>query len=115
MNFAQRLKELRKENKMTLEEVAESIGLTRATIQRYESGKITNVPLETYDKLAALFNVCRPYLLGWSDDRRKTMSEVSILSDNTMFLQAYSAMTEEERKFLSDILIAAYGRYVEKN
>lgn len=113
MNFAQRLKELRKENRMTLEEVAESIGLTRATIQRYESGKITNVPLETYDKLAALFDVCRPYLLGWSDDRKKNMSEVSILSDNKMFVQAYSMMTEEERKVLSDLLIKAYSRYQE--
>ena len=113
MTFGQRLKQLRKEKGMTLEDVAGNIGVTRATIQRYETGKITNVPLETYDKLAALFGVCRPFLLGWTDDRGATMSDVSIMSDSSTFVQAYSALTQEERKLLSDILIIAYGRYLD--
>lgn len=113
MTFAQRLRELRKENHMTLDDVGHAIGVGRATVYKYEHGVITNISLDKVDKIAALFNVCRPYLLGWSDDRQKTMSEVSILSDNKMFVKAYSMMTEEERKVLSDLLIKAYARYQE--
>lgn len=111
MTFGERLRQLRKEKGMTLDNVAESVNLTRPTIYRYEKGIITNVPIETITHLAQLFGVSRPYLMGWSDDRTMTMSEVSILEDNNMFIQAYSMMTQEEREVLSDILIKAYGRY----
>ena len=114
MTFAERLRQLRKEKNMTIEEVADAVGLARTTVFRYEKGIITNVPLETYDKLAELFGVCRPYLIGWSDDRSMTMTDVVILPNNTMFLEAYGAMTQEERKTMSDILIKAYYRCQEK-
>lgn len=110
MTFGERLMELRKEKGMTLDSVAKAVGLTRPTIYRYEKGIITNVPIETVTKLARLLGVSRPYLMGWSNDRQMTMSEVSILADNNMFVQAYGAMTKEERELLSDILIAAYAR-----
>ena len=113
MAFAERLKQLRKEKHMSMDEVAHAVGLTRTTIFRYENGVITNIPLETYDKLAELFGVCRPYLLGWTDDRNMIMSDVVILPNNDMFIQAYRMMTQEERKTLSDILIKAYTRYEE--
>lgn len=111
MSFADRLRELRKENNMTLDEIGRAIGVGRATIYKYEHGIITNIPLDKINKLSAMFGVSKPYLMGWSDDRNLIMSDVVILPDNDMFLQAYGAMTHEERKTMSDILIAAYARY----
>ena len=114
MTFAERLRELRTEKNLTLEEVGQILGVGRSTIYKYEHGIITNVPMETYDKLSELFGVCRPYLLGWSDNRELNMSEVNMLSKDTMFLKAYTMMTDDERKRLSDLLITGYGRYQEK-
>lgn len=110
MTFAERLRELRKEKQMTLDELGKELGVGRATIYKYEHGIITNVPIDKVNKMSSLFGVSRPYILGWSDDRTKTMSDMSILTDNNIFVQAYSKMTEEERKQLSDLLITAYAR-----
>ena len=113
MTFAERLRELRKEKHMTLDELGQAIGVGRATKYKYEHGIITNIPIDKVNKLSAVLGVSRPYLLGWSEDRNMIMSDVSILSDNKIFVKAYSMMTDDERKQLSDLLIHAYSR-VEK-
>jgi len=69
MTFAERLKELRTEKNMSMDDVGKEIGVTRVTIHRYEKGIITNVPPENVHKLANLFGVTRPYLMGWTDER----------------------------------------------
>ena len=44
MNKGDRIKKLRNELGLTLEEVAKKVGTSRQTIQRYESGEISNIP-----------------------------------------------------------------------
>ena len=115
MTFAERLRELRKEKRMTLDDLGHVIGVGRATIYKYEHGVITNISIDKINKLSEALGVCRPYLLGWSDQRDATISEVNMLSDNAIFLKAYTMMTEEERILLSDLLLSGYARYQEKH
>lgn len=75
MNVGKRVKELRKEKNMTLEDVAKSIGVSRATVLKYESGAIATIPTERVHQLANLFKVTRPYLMGWTDERNVNPSE----------------------------------------
>lgn len=42
---------------LTLEEVAEQVGVNKSTIQRYESGKIKKIPNDVLDKLEDLYSV----------------------------------------------------------
>lgn len=75
MTTGERLKKLRKENRMTLEDVAKEIGVSRATVLKYENGVITNIPTNRVHQLANLFKVSRPYLMGWTDERKANPSE----------------------------------------
>lgn len=50
---------------LTLLEVAERLGKTEATIQRYESGNIKNLKNDTIEDLASVLNVSPAYLMGW--------------------------------------------------
>lgn len=67
MTFCERLKLLREQNRMTLEDVATHIGVGRATVYKYENGIITNVPSDKIELLAKLFNVSPAYLMGWEE------------------------------------------------
>lgn len=58
-----RIKELRKEKGLTLEEVAKALGVTNMTISRYENGK-REPKLAMWQKLADFFGVPVPYLQG---------------------------------------------------
>lgn len=115
MTFAERLRELRIENNKTLDDIGQAIGVGRATIYKYEHEIITNIPPEKIDQLAKYFKVTRPYLMGWSDDRNVTIDKLIILPDNDVFVQAYSVMTDDDRKTLTDIFIRAYEKVQEKN
>lgn len=65
-----RLKELRKENKMTQKEVAEKLGLKNVTIGLYETG-VRNPEIKTLVQLADMFKVSVDYLLGFTDFRER--------------------------------------------
>ena len=62
---ANRLKALRKERKMTLEELAQLLGTSKQTIHRYENGVITNIPHEKIEALARALDTTPSELMGW--------------------------------------------------
>ena len=60
--LAKRLKELRRERKMTLEELAVAVGTSRQTVHRYENGTITNIPRERVMALAEALEIGRAHV-----------------------------------------------------
>ena len=71
MTTGEKLKMLRKQRKMTLEDVAGIINVGRATVLKYENGTITNIPSDKIEQLATLFSVSPAYLMGWSENDDK--------------------------------------------
>jgi repressor LexA len=67
--FGARMNRVREEKNLTLEEIAQKMGLTKATLSRYESGEIENIPLGRVEEIANILNVSPEWLIGWSDDR----------------------------------------------
>lgn len=61
----QKLKRRRQELGLTLQEVADKVGLTRATIQKYESGYIKGIDTEMLNKLSQVLKTTPADLLGY--------------------------------------------------
>lgn len=61
----ERIKERRKELKITLKELAEKASITEATMQRYESGKIKTIPYDTLTVIADALETSPADLMGW--------------------------------------------------
>lgn len=71
MEFAEKIHQQRKKLGLTMEEVGHLVGVSKATIQRYESGDIRNVRHEKIAKLAAALQVTPAYLMGWEENEGK--------------------------------------------
>lgn len=69
----ERLKELRKQKKVTQQDVANYLGITRPAYTAYEKGS-RNPDYDLLNKLARYFNVTTDYLLG---------SDVTNIKDST--------------------------------
>lgn len=67
MLFNERLKTLRFQNGVTQKAIAEGIGVTPGSIQRFEYGT-AKPKLDTVVSLADFFNVSLDYLVGRSDN-----------------------------------------------
>jgi transcriptional regulator with XRE-family HTH domain len=61
--FGERLKELREEQKLTQEQLAEQLGTSKPTINRYEKN-IREPEYDTLINIADYFKVSIDYLLG---------------------------------------------------
>ena len=62
---ASRLKELRKLKGLTLDELATLVGTSKQTIQRYETGVISNIPPSRVEALARALGTSPNELMGW--------------------------------------------------
>jgi len=78
--FPIRLKQLRTERKLTLEDLAKSIGTTKTTLSRYENGE-RSPKLQILGLLANFFDVDMAWLAGSEEDIKKEESNLSVLGD----------------------------------
>lgn len=77
MNIGQRIKQRRKELKMSADELGKRLGKDRSTIYRYEKGDIENLPLDILEPIAAALQTTPQFLMGWDKVQKKN----NVLSD----------------------------------
>lgn len=93
MMIGKKIKDLRTELNMSVDELAEKLGKNRATIYRYEKGDIGNLPLDVLEPLANALQTTPGYLMGW-DDRRNM--DVITIGDLLKKMRTQRKMTIDE-------------------
>ena len=68
MTLGSNIREARRRRKLTLEDLAQQVGLSRQTLSRYENGIIANIPHDNIVRLAEALNTTPASLMGWSDE-----------------------------------------------
>lgn len=69
--IGQRIKETRESQSLTLQNVADAIGVAKSTIQRYEAGLIENIKLPVIESIANVLNVNPAWIIGKSENKTK--------------------------------------------
>jgi repressor LexA len=89
MEFKDLLKNRRAEIGVTLEDVGNIVGVSKATVQRWESGAIKNIRRDKIEKLAIALKTTPGYLMGWNDSNdcsnNNSRSEDSVLDVPNIF------------------------------
>ena len=67
MTTGERMKQRRKELGFSAEKVAERLGVSPATIYRYERGDIEKVPGDSLGEIAKILQTTPAYLMGWEE------------------------------------------------
>lgn len=67
-DMAQKIKELRVANDMTLEQVADIVGVGKSTVRKWETGMIANMRRDKIAALAKALHTTPEYLMGWSTE-----------------------------------------------
>lgn len=68
MEFKDKIRQLRLSMGATLEDIATSVGVSRATVQRWESGNIENIRRDKICKLAQALHTTPSDLMGWEEE-----------------------------------------------
>ena len=95
-----RIQALRENSDVTLKDMALIIGVSEATIQRYESGKIYEIPYKAIIAYAEKFNCSPSYIMGWTDSFDKT----SLTSQDMKLLKNYHSLDRYGKKAVDDTI-----------
>ena len=71
-DFGLRLRELREKKRLSQQQLADWLGLTRSSISNYENNTQTP-PADTLVRLADIYGVSVDYLLGVKNDRKRVL------------------------------------------
>lgn len=83
MGIGEKIKKYRTEQGLTLEEVANSVGVSRQTMSRYETGVIANIPSDKIEAIARKLGVSPAILMGWTPVWEKDQYEDYYAPTNT--------------------------------
>lgn len=114
MNDGIRIRERRKELGLTLEDVAQALGVSRQTIHKYETEKIKNIPSDKLEQLAKILNTTPVYLMGWQnlmeDEALRLYDEKIDLENAGYKLQAIpSSLNDQTLSYGNSNCIPIYG------
>lgn len=101
--FGERLEDLRRERGMTQAELADLLGISKSTVQNYETDNYKDLSFSMIKSIADLFDVSIDYLAGLkvNRERQDTPMEALMLTD-----EAVSALKQNnfDHLLLSDLI-----------
>lgn len=108
-----RIRELRKQRKITMKQLGEIVGLAESTISQYENGK-RQPDNETVFRLSEYFDVTVGYLLGvekapTGSGERDILDEIDIA-----FYGDYKELTEDDKETVRDMVRVMRERRAKK-
>lgn len=101
-NISSVLKSRRKELGLTLAQIAAQIGVTEATVQRWESGNIKSLRHERIAKLAEILGVAPAVLMGWDEPGAPELPSPAITKSLIHNLPTAPQLLPDEQQLLSD-------------
>lgn len=63
-----RMKKRREELDMSYQTLSDKVGISKSTLQRYETGYIKNMPVDKLEDIANALQVSPAYLMGWESN-----------------------------------------------
>lgn len=100
--FHLRIKELRISRKLSQQELADALKISKSSINMYERGE-REPGLDLLEAIADFFNVDMDYLMGKSDNPQKYLSStngVTLSSDEAKLLDIYRSFNDEGKEHL---------------
>lgn len=115
MGIGQRIKDRRKELRMSADELAKRLGKDRSTVYRYEKGEIENLPLDILEPIANALNTTPQYLMGWEEVQKNndTIADIVVrLRTDGEFLEVVSCLLSLDSEKISSVkqLVSAFQK-----
>lgn len=108
--MAQRIKALRQEKGLTLEQVADVVGVGKSTVRKWETGMIANMRRDKIADLAKALGTTPAYLMGWNEEDAKketSPSEPTLTEGEELMLELFRKIPEDRQAAALELLRAA--------
>lgn len=110
--MAQRIRDLRQEKGLTLEQVAEVVGVGKSTVRKWETGMIANMRRDKIADLAKALGTTPAYLMGWeeeAEEKESSPSELQLTEGEKILLDLFRKVPESDQQMVLNMIRAALG------
>lgn len=107
MTVGERIKQRRKELKMSADELGKKLGKDRSTVFRYENGDIEKLPIDILEPVAKALQTTPEYLMGWEKVQKNNDAIADIiirLRSDEIFFDAVKRLNDLDSDKLSSLL-----------
>lgn len=105
--IAQRIKALRQDRGLTLEQVADVVGVGKSTVRKWETGMIANMRRDKIASLAKALSTTPEYLMGWEEDKKISPDELSLTEGERDVLELFRQIPEDKQPVVLAMIRAA--------
>ena len=103
MNLGEKIKKLRLEQGLSLEELGNRVGVGKSTVRKWETGMIENMRRDKIDKLSKALNTTPAFLLDW-DEPISTKNNYYLSLSEISHIEKYRSVDEATRNIVDTIL-----------
>lgn len=109
--MAQRIKDLRQSRGLTLEQVADVVGVGKSTVRKWETGMIANMRRDKIASLAKALGTTPAYLMGWEEN---IAEPVAPPQSNQNIIRIAGRNGSYEERVLSDEQLSALKAIIDQ-
>lgn len=95
--IALKISQYRSARKMTLKQLAQKVGITLATLQKYEAGKIQRIDVDMVIKLASALDVQPEELTGWN-------LNMEVPTESIDAFEKYKHLSEYQKQLVNNLI-----------
>lgn len=114
MGLKENIKRRRLELDLSLADVAKLLSISKPTLQRYESGVISNIPYDKIERLAEILNTSPIVLMGWENINHKD-NQIVLSKEYIDFFKKYNSLDDVGKHTINNILDYEYKRCKQEN
>lgn len=104
MSIGQKIKLVREQKNLTLDEVAKMCETTKQTIYKYENEIVTNIPYDKIVLLSKALDVSPSYLFGWKES---SPSEPVLTEGEKELLELFRLVPEDNQPLVIQMIKVA--------
>lgn len=105
-----RIKERRIELDMSYQALADKVGISKSTLQRYETGSIRNMPIDKLEQISEALHVTPDYIMGWENENKTAEILIEtynndVKQDNQLkrIMEYYKRLSQSDKDMLENI------------
>ena len=114
MTMGDRIKEQRKANHMTQDELGEQLGVQKSAVAKWENGRTQNIKRSIIQSMAILFGCDPTYLMGFDeDDEEDDNTEIKLSPEECLLVNTFRNLNDEGQGKLLEYahMLDALGTY----
>lgn len=99
-NVLDRMKSRRLELELSYQDLSDKTGISKSTLQRYETGFIKNLGIDKLEILAKALDVSPGYLMGWEVQNEHEPNTIAAHHDDEQFTTEELQDIEDFKKYV---------------